>query len=68
MGEERFIDLEMRLAHQDQGLHELNEVVLRQQQQITRLERLCASLTERLAGLSDAVGEPGGLDGPPPHY
>jgi SlyX protein len=68
MSEERFIDLETRLAHQDQGLHELNEVVLLQQQQITRLERFCASLAERLAGLSDAVGEAGGPDGPPPHY
>jgi SlyX protein len=68
MSEERFIDLEIRLAHQDQGLHELNEVVLKQQQQIARLERLCASLAERLAGLSDAVGEDGGSDRPPPHY
>ena len=27
MSEERFIDLETRLAHQDQLLHELNDVV-----------------------------------------
>jgi SlyX protein len=68
MSEERFIDLEIRLAHQDQGLHELNEVVLQQQQQIARLERLCASLAERLTGLSDAVAEDGASDPPPPHY
>ena len=27
MSEERFVDLETRIAHQDQLLHELNEVV-----------------------------------------
>jgi SlyX protein len=68
MSEERFIDLEMRLAHQDQGLHELNEVVLQQQQQIARLERLCASLAERLAALGDAIAQDGGNERPPPHY
>ena len=68
MSEERFIDLETRLAHQDQGLFELNEIVLQQQQQISRLERLCASLMERLAVLGDAVSEAGAPDEPPPHY
>jgi uncharacterized coiled-coil protein SlyX len=31
MSEERFIDLETRLAHQDQLMHELNDVVTAQQ-------------------------------------
>lgn len=68
MSEERFIDIETRLAHQDQGLLELNEVVLRQEQDITRLERLCMSLAERLAVLGDALSETGAPDEPPPHY
>lgn len=68
MSEDRFIEIETRLAHQDQGLDELNEVLLKQQQQITRLERLCTSLAERLAVLRDAVGDAREPDRPPPHY
>ena len=68
MSEERFIDIETRLAHQDQGLLELNEAMLRQEQAITRLERLCVALAERLAEQGGAVGDTGAPDEPPPHY
>ncbi len=68
MSEERFIDIETRLAHQDQGLLELNEVVHRQEQAITRLERLCVALAERLAVLGDSLSDATAPDEPPPHY
>ena len=45
MSEERFIDLETRLAHQDQLLHELDEVVTAQQARIMQLEQLCRHIT-----------------------
>ncbi len=68
MSEERFIDLETRLAHQDQLLHELNEVVTAQQARIMDLEELCRALLERVRSLGD--GAPGGdpADERPPHY
>ncbi len=68
MSEERIIDLESRLAHMDQMLHELNDVVTEQQAQIMQLEELCRSLLERVRSLGEggAAGDP--LDERPPHY
>ncbi|MGB5490544.1 MAG: SlyX family protein [Woeseiaceae bacterium] len=68
MSEERFIDLESRLAHQDQLLNELNEVVTSQQGKIMQLDALCKSLIERVRSMSDVA--PGGDSGDerPPHY
>ena len=68
MSEERFIDLETRLAHQDQLLHELNDVVTAQQAKITALDELCKSLIARVRSIGEAMpaGDPG--DERPPHY
>ena len=68
MSEERFIDLESRLAHQDQLLNELNDAVTEQQSKIMQLEELCKSLIDRVRSLGDAA--PGGDAGDerPPHY
>ncbi len=68
MSEERFIDLESRLAHQDQLLHELNDVVTDQQAKIMKLEELCLSLIDRVRSIGDG-GESGDpADERPPHY
>jgi SlyX protein len=68
MSEERFIDLESRLAHQDQLLNELNDVVTEQQAKIMQLEELCKGLVQRIRSVGDGVsgGDPG--DERPPHY
>lgn len=68
MTEKRFIDLESRLAHQDQLLHELNAVVTDQQQQIMRLEELCKSLISRVRSLGEALSDDEAGDQRPPHY
>jgi SlyX protein len=68
MSDERFIELETRLAHQDQALFELNEVVTRQQQAIDRLERLCAALAQRLENMGEALSAGAPADERPPHY
>ena len=68
MSEERFIDLESRLAHQDQLLHELNDAVTDQQAKIMQLEELCRSLIDRVRSIGDG-GESGDpADERPPHY
>ena len=68
MSEERFIDLETRLAHQDQLLHELNDAVTDQQAKIMHLEELCRSLIDRVRSIGDG-GESGDpADERPPHY
>ena len=68
MSEERFIDLETRLAHQDQLLHELDEVVTAQQARIMQLEQLCRSLVDRVRSIGDGISAGGPADERPPHY
>ncbi len=68
MYEERFIDLESRLAHQDQLLNELNDVVTQQQAKIMQLDELCNTLITRVRSMGEALpdGDPGNER--PPHY
>ena len=66
--EERLIKIETKLAHQENLLTELDEIVASQQAQITRLERLCRSLTDRIRSLSDAGPDDQVADQRPPHY
>jgi len=68
MSEERFIDLESRLAHQDQLLHELNDVVTAQQAKIMQLDELCRSLIDRVRSIGDGVSAGDAGDERPPHY
>lgn len=66
--EERLIKIETKLAHQENLLAELNDVVANQQAQITRLERLCGTLTDRIRSLSDAGSDDQVAEQRPPHY
>lgn len=68
MSEERFIDLESKLAHQDQLLNQLNDVVTEQQAKIMQLDELCKSLIQRVRSMGDDMpaSDPG--DERPPHY
>ncbi len=68
MSDERLIDIETRLAYQDQTINELNEALANQQQSIMKLERLCATLLERIATLNEAMPGTGETDERPPHY
>ncbi|MCL1886761.1 MAG: SlyX family protein [Betaproteobacteria bacterium] len=47
--EERFIDLEMRISHQENTIDELNKTVFQQQGRIDQLEAAIAELARRLA-------------------
>ncbi len=68
MSEERFIDLETRLAHQDQLLNQLNDVVTQQQAKIMQLEELCESLVQRVRSVGDSMPADDSGDERPPHY
>ena len=68
MSEERFIDLETRVAHQDQLLNDLNDVVTAQQAKIMQLEELCKSLLGRVRSIGEAMPEGESGDERPPHY
>jgi SlyX protein len=66
MDEDRLIDIETKVAHQEQLLSDLNEALSDQQAQIGRLESLCKSLIDRLKSLGDGADQ--SSDERPPHY
>ena len=68
MSEERFVELESRLAHQDQLLHTLNEALTSQQAQLMQLEELCRSLVDRVRSLGEGMPAGDPADERPPHY
>lgn len=69
MDENRLIDIEMKLAHQEKLVDELNQVLTDQQARITELEELCRLLAERLRSAGEGGAEGGSPDDErPPHY
>jgi SlyX protein len=68
MTEQRFVDLETKLAHQEHLLLELNDIITKQQENIMRLEKLCDSIIERVRSLSEAAPADTNADEKPPHY
>ncbi len=68
MDENRVIEIETKLAHQEHLLSELNEALTDQQAQISGLERLCQSLIDRVKSLLDSPPADQPTDGRPPHY
>jgi SlyX protein len=67
MSEERFVDIEVKLAHQEQVVNELNEVVTQQQAKLMQLEELCTSLLQRVRSIGESSADPE-QDERPPHY
>lgn len=68
MSEERLVNIESQMAHQDQLMHELNDVVTLQAEKIMRLEELYNALTDRIRAIGEAVSNSGSEDDRPPHY
>ena len=65
--EERVMELESRLAFQDDTLLALNDVIVEQQRVVDRLQLQLAALLKRYAevlGQYEASAE----EAPPPHY
>lgn len=67
MNEERIVDIELKLASQDDLLDTLNKIVYEQQKKIDELEALCAGLARRLVEVREQVQQKP-LNEPPPHY
>jgi len=68
LDDNRVIEIETKLAHQEHLLTELNDALTDQQAQIGRLERLCQSLIERIKSLLDSARADQATDERPPHY
>ena len=68
MAEDRLAELETQLAFQDKTIHELNAVVIRQQQQIDQLLKEVALIKDKLQELKVSSVIPQSEETPPPHY
>lgn len=67
MSEARFIELEIKVAYQEDLLLALNQIVSEQRQQLDRLEASNRALHERLKNLQ-LDGPEQAIDQTPPHY
>ncbi len=68
MSEERVIELEIKLAYQEDLLQALNQAVADQQKQIGKLEETCKLLNDKIKHLALADRNPAIADERPPHY
>jgi SlyX protein len=67
--EERLIDLEVRIARQDDLLDTLNTQVYRQQKKLDELEALNVALANRMREFAVSASErTAPVDERPPHY
>ncbi len=64
--EDRFINLEIKLAQQEDLLDEMNKTIYRQERRIDQLEAMLAKMADHVRTLRDAGQAP--LNEPPPHY
>jgi SlyX protein len=65
--EDRFIDIEIKLAHQEDLVESLNQMVYEQQKRMDKLEALCAALAQHIRD-GATQGGPNAGNEKPPHY
>jgi len=66
--EERLVDIEIRIARQEDLIDALNKTVYHQQKKIDELESLCAALARHIKQMREAASEVGPANERPPHY
>lgn len=66
--EDRLIDIEIKLARQEDLVETLNKTVYQQQKKIDELEALCTALARHVKDVRDAANERGPAHERPPHY
>jgi SlyX protein len=64
--EDRFVDIEIKLAHQEDLVETLNTTVYQQGRRIDQLEAMLAKLAEHVRNMQEAGQQP--LNERPPHY
>ena len=64
--EDRFVDIEIKLAHQEDLVETLNQTIYQQGRRIDQLEAMMAKLAEHVRIVQDGRQIP--LNEKPPHY
>lgn len=68
MNEDRIIEIEIKLARQEDLVESLNQMVYQQQKKIDELAALCAALVRRTRDMSSSDSDSRPIDEKPPHY
>ncbi len=66
--EDRLIELESRIAHQDHSIHGLSDEIFRLRKKLDDLETTCNFLVEQLREQAGATSDANPGDEQPPHY
>lgn len=66
--EERLVELEIKMARQEDMADALNNTLYQQQKKIDELEALCSALVRHMKEMRDAANEQGPANEKPPHY
>ncbi|MET3130394.1 SlyX protein [Oxalobacteraceae bacterium GrIS 1.11] len=64
--ENRFVDIEIKLAQQEDLVESLNQMVYQQGRRIDRLEAMLGKLAEHVGGNAESGTNP--VNDKPPHY
>jgi SlyX protein len=65
---DRLTEIEIKIAHMEQAVNELSDVLYHQQQLIERLETGLEKLAENLASAGEGPTQTDAADQKPPHY
>jgi len=68
MDEDRLIDIETRLAFQEDAIERLSDVLYRQQELLDRLVACCDLLGTKVTELAEKLPDEMGGNERPPHY
>lgn len=68
MIENRLVDIEIKIARQEDLVDTLNQTVYRQQKKLDELEALCAALVRHVNDIQQAANPLGAANERPPHY
>ena len=68
MSEDRFLDIETKLAYQEDLVASLNQIVSDQQRKLDELEAAYRKLVDRVVEQSEELAALRIEDAPPPHY
>jgi SlyX protein len=66
--EQRLIDIEIKILHQEATIEDLNKVIVEQQEKIQNLETTLSGLVKRFRDLTAEGLEVGPHNEKPPHY
>ena len=66
--EERFVDIEIKLAHQEDTVEQLNQVVYAQSRRIDQLAAMVGQLAEHIRNNAQSGPNLGAGGEKPPHY